>query len=143
MNQIPIRKAELADAPDIAHLVSLLGYPVSPEEMEERLRVMFAHPEYVIFVAEGEQRVIGLVGAYTCYGLELSGRYGRLTGLVVDEKWRGRGIGRSLMDKIEGWLKEQGARALTLTSGKHRTEAHPFYEHLGYAETGLRFVKYL
>jgi GNAT superfamily N-acetyltransferase len=143
MKPIAIRKTELMDAPDIAHLVCQLGYPVSPEEMVERLRAILAHPEYVTFVAEAQGRAIGLVGAYVSLGIELTGMYGRLTGLVVDEQWRGQGIGKSLMVTLEDFLKDRGARSLILTSGKHRMEAHLFYEHLGYEETGVRFVKYL
>jgi GNAT superfamily N-acetyltransferase len=138
-----IRETQLEDAPDITALVTQLGYPVAPEEMRDRLARLMARPDHVVFVAESSNCIVGLVGVYLVDALEFSGKYGRLTGMVVDENWRGRGIGRLLMDWIESWLIEQGARMLILTSGSQRSEAHQFYRHLGYAETGLRFAKLL
>jgi GNAT superfamily N-acetyltransferase len=143
MNDLAIREVKTTDAADLARLVSQLGYPSTEQDMAERLEALAGQPEYVLFVAEETGRIVGLVGAFLGYALEFSGPWGRLMGLVVDEPFRGRGIGRRLMVRIEGWLRDQGATRLTLTSGKQRTEAHRFYRHLGYEETGLRFVKRL
>jgi GNAT superfamily N-acetyltransferase len=141
MNKVFIRQATLSDAPSIARLVTQLGYQTTPAQMEGRLQAILARPEYVLFLAEANHTVVGLVGAYLTLGLELDGPYGRLGGLVVDEGWRGRGIGRLLLEAVEVWLKGCGASLLLITSGLHRTDAHGFYRHLGYAETGLRFAK--
>ena len=141
MHNVFIRQAALSDAPSVARLVSQLGYQTTAAQMESRLPAMLARPEYVLFLAETDHTVVGLAGAYLTLGLELDGPYGRLTGLVVDEGWRGQGIGRMLLEAVEGWLKELGASLLLITSGLHRAEAHEFYRHLGYAETGLRFAK--
>lgn len=143
MNEIAIRPAAKADAPDLARLVTQLGYPASAGEMAERVEALSGRPEYALFVAETSGRVVGLVGAFLGYALEFSGPWGRLMGLVVDEPFRGRGIGARLMEQIEGWLRDRGATRLTLTSGKQRADAHRFYRRLGYEETGLRFVKRL
>ena len=143
MNDLIIRPVKTTDAPDLARLVSQLGYPSSAEEMTERMEALFRRPDYVLFVAETSGRVVGLVGAFLGYALEFSGPWGRLMGLVVDEPFRGQGIGRRLMEWIEGWLRDHGATRLTLTSGKQRADAHRFYRRLGYEETGLRFSKSL
>jgi GNAT superfamily N-acetyltransferase len=143
MPEIKIRTARQDDSPAIARLVTQLGYPTSEAEMDARLKALRNHPEYAVFVAESSGRTVGLVGAYLGIALEFSGTYGRLTGVVVDEEHRGSGVGKMLMERIEAWLKERGARMVTLTSGKQRTEAHGFYRHLGYEETGLRFAKQL
>ena len=111
--------------------------------MEPRLQRLLTQPDYTTLVAEHSDEIVGLVGAYMGHALEFDPTYGRLTGLVVDERWRGRGIGRLLMQEIEKRLRERGARMLMLTSGRHRTEAHRFYESIGYEMTGLRFVKRL
>jgi GNAT superfamily N-acetyltransferase len=143
MNDLAIREAKTTDAADLARLVSQLGYPSTEQDMAERLEALAGQPEYVLFVAEESGRIVGLVGAFLGYALEFNGPWGRLMGLVVDEPFRGRGIGRRLMERIEGWLRDHGATRLTLTSGKQRAEAHRFYRRLGYEETGLRFVKRL
>jgi len=89
-----IREARTGDALALASLFSQLGFPASPEEMAGRIKTLASMPEYVTFVAETGGDVVGLVGAYMGYSLEFSGMYGRLTALVVDEAWRGRGSGR-------------------------------------------------
>ena len=54
-------------------------------------------------------------------------RAGELTAIhvpdAVDESVRGHGIGASLMNYVENWLRDQGAVLLTLTSAGHRTSA--------------------
>ena len=111
--------------------------------MSERLQTLLAHPDYMTLVAEISEQIVGIVGVFVGHALEFSGPYGRLTGIAVDSEWRGRGIGRMLMETAEDRTREKGARMLTLTSGSHRREAHSFYRALGYEETGLRFVKQL
>lgn len=143
MNECTIRQAELADAPAIASLVTQMGYPASTREMTGRLKMLLSLPEYLTLVAEDKGIVVGLVGAYMGYSFEMSGMYGRLTTLVVDERYRGYGIGKHLIKKIESSLKDQGAVLLVVTSSSHRRKTHHFYRYVGYEETGLRFTKRL
>jgi GNAT superfamily N-acetyltransferase len=124
-------------------LVTQLGYPTAPAEMEARLRRLLSHPDYTTIVAEASGRIIGMVGAYQGLALELDTPYALLTALVVDAGWRGRGLGKLLMRRMEGWCREQGASSLLLNSGKQRLEAHKFYEAIGYQATGVRFAKRL
>jgi GNAT superfamily N-acetyltransferase len=140
---ITFRSAGVADSASIADLVTQLGYPTTAAEMEQRLRRMLAHPDYVMIVAESSGELIALVGAYIGLAIEFDEPYGRLTGLVVRDRWRGLGVGKQLMEHIEALLRERGATMITLTSGNHRTDAHRFYRNLAYDATGVRFVKSL
>ncbi len=138
-----IREAGMADATSIASLVTQLGYPSEPAEMAGRLKVLFSLPEYIIFVAEADGDIVGMVGAYMAYSLEFSGMYGRLTTLIVEESRRGEGIGKQLVEGIESWLKRQGAILCVVTSSSRRSDSHRFYENNGYLNTGIRFTKRL
>ncbi len=138
-----IREAGDHDASALASLISQMGYPASPEEMSGRVRTLSSLPQYRTFVAEIDGDVVGLVGAYMGYSLETSGIYGRVTALVVDEKWRGQRIGKLLIDKMETWLAQQGALMIVLTSSSHRKGSHEFYRRNGYRDTGIRFTKSL
>jgi GNAT superfamily N-acetyltransferase len=141
MTDCTIRPAAVADAAAIGNLVAQLGYPTSTENMRARLAQVLARPDYVTLVAESAGQIVGLGGAFLHPSLEYDGEYARLTGLVVDRARRGTGVGKLLLERIETWARDRGARKMTLTSGKQRNEAHAFYRRLGYAETGLRFAK--
>ena len=63
--------------------------------------------------------------------------------LMVDEALRGRGIGAVLVRAAEEALAEQGCHMVEVTSHARRTEAHRFYEQLGYERTSVRLAKTL
>jgi GNAT superfamily N-acetyltransferase len=62
---------------------------------------------------------------------------------VVLEDARGAGIGSALVGYVEQWAVRQGAKRLSVTSGKQRTATHEFYEKRDYENNGLRFTKKL
>lgn len=138
---LSVRDLVLSDADAAAGLVCQLGYPVTGAAMRDRLRSILPSRSDVTLVAEAAGRPVGLVGARLGRGLESNAPYARLTGLVVDEGWRGQGIGRRLMEEIERRMRGLGASVLILTSGAHRHESHAFYARIGYTETGKRFAK--
>ena len=143
MSEIKIRIAGLNDSLEIAGLMSQLGYPTSSDEMEERLAAILLNSNYKTFVADYQTKVIGVIGVGVFHYYEKNGKYGRLLALVVDEKWKGRSIGVSLVSEAERWLKEHKVSSVIVNSGNQRHDAHRFYAQLGYEKTGLRFVKLL
>jgi GNAT superfamily N-acetyltransferase len=56
-------------------------------------------------------------------------RMARLHDLYVDEEFRGRGIGRALMEAVVDWARTR-VRYLEWQAGAETSA--PFYEHLGY-----------
>jgi GNAT superfamily N-acetyltransferase len=138
---LKVRHAEISDATTLASLVTQLGYPTGPDDMVDRLRRALDDPRHTVFVADADGAVVGLGAACADHNLERDGLQVRVTGLVVDEKARGRGVGAFLMQQIEEWAKDHGADRVTLTSGNYRPDAHKFYEAIGYEVTGTRFMK--
>ena len=63
--------------------------------------------------------------------------------MLVDETWRSRGIGASLVRAAERALAAQGCYMVEVTSHVRRTEAHRFYERLGYEKTSVRLAREL
>jgi GNAT superfamily N-acetyltransferase len=53
-------------------------------------------------------------------------------GLVVDERHRSTGAGRSLVAEAEAWARRSGYRELTVRSDTRRSAAHGFYPALGF-----------
>lgn len=143
MSGLHVRPASIADAATLGALVGALGYPTTPIQMRERLAALTTRLDYVTPVACWDDQIVGLAGAFLHLAIEHDRPVARLTGLVVHQGWRGRGIGTRLMEHLEEWAQQQGAVAITLTSADHRHGAHEFYRHIGYEQTGVRFTKSL
>ncbi len=57
---------------------------------------------------------------------------GDIEDVVVDEEYRGRGIGRKLMEFLIKEAKKRKADCVELTSNSNRTEANAMYESMGF-----------
>ena len=55
----------------------------------------------------------------------------------VDERFRGQGIGREMMLWAIERAREEGCISIQLTTNSERTDAHRFYESLGFAGSHL------
>jgi len=120
------------DALQVAALAGELGYPSTPAQIGARFRATDGDPDSQIFVAsDSDGRVRGWVQVLGHHLLVSEGT-AEVGGLVVDSRSRGRGIGRSLMAAAEAWTRERGYSQLMLRSNTIRTEAHRFYQKLGY-----------
>ena len=135
-----IRSARKGDAPEIAALVDQLGYAVTAEEVAERLGLMEASGQAVL-VAELDGRVVGCLSTSTMTVLHRPAPVGRISMMVVAESLRGRGIGAELVAAAERRLAAKGCQLVEVTSNLKRTDAHRFWERIGYERTSARFAK--
>jgi GNAT superfamily N-acetyltransferase len=55
-------------------------------------------------------------------------------GLVVDENYRSKGIGKKLVEQIKQWCVEKHISTLRVRSQVKRKEAHQFYLANGFTE---------
>ena len=140
---VAIRRAEVADAAALADLMTQLGYPTRASEMEMRMEKIYADRNYATFVAVSEGKVCGMIGTIRCYTYEHNGPSGRILALVVSEKMRGCGVGQALIAAAEEDLARRNIRRVAVNTHFERTQAHEFYEKLGYTKNGFRLVKEL
>ncbi|MFB0560431.1 MAG: GNAT family N-acetyltransferase [Candidatus Lokiarchaeia archaeon] len=63
--------------------------------------------------------------------------------LVVEEKFRNKGIGKKLVDFVEQQIKHERIRGIELSSDFNRNQAHKFWERLGYKKLAYQFRKSL
>jgi len=138
-----IRAATHEDASPLAALLSELGYKPSEEQMLMRLSRVIDVSEYATFVAEVEDKVVGMLGVRCGVHYARDGKYARVIALIVTSSYQGHGIGRLLVDTAESWAKENGIGRLMANTALHRADAHRFYEALSFEHTGRRYVKIL
>ncbi len=144
MSETIIRKAHLSDVSRIRELNRTgLGYDYPEDKTLKRLNAILRRPTDIIFVAEYNGEAAGYIHAadYECtYCDSLK----NIMAIAVDERYRGKGIGRKLLETAEGWAKSCGCSGVRLVSGCERTQAHKFYLHCGYTlrKEAKNFIKY-
>ena len=137
-----IRKMETRDIPRACILVQeLTGKEMSEDDMRDRLEFVENSPINELFVCEVDGAVRGLIGFRIRENVEEVSRFGEVSVLVVDSGFRGKGIGRAMMEFAEGHAKEKGCTGTWLVSELHREGAHRFYKGLGYVINGYRFIR--
>jgi GNAT superfamily N-acetyltransferase len=137
-----IRDARPADADAIARLLTQLGYPTEAEAVASRLDRLLIVGDRVV-VAELDGAVVGLAHLQVTPAIERDRPAAKLGALVVDEAHRGHGIGRLLVEAMEGEARRRGCELLFLTTSERRDDAHAFYEHVGLEQTGRRYGRTL
>ena len=138
-----MREAGPEDAVDVARLLGQLGYAADAQAVAPRIERHRASAADVLLVGEVEGFVVAFASLHVSMAIEYDGDAGKLSAIVVDDAWRGRGIGRTLVDAVEAEARRRGCVLLFLTTNERRRDAHAFYRALGFEETGRRFAKAL
>jgi GNAT superfamily N-acetyltransferase len=109
---IKIRKAKKEDCPSMMKLIHELAvYEKAPDEVT----VSFDHfvesgfgknPVWWAFVAETENKIVGFALYYIRYST-WKGQRMYLEDILVNEPWRGKGIGKLLFDQLIEEAKEK------------------------------------
>jgi GNAT superfamily N-acetyltransferase len=135
-----IRSAAIEDCAILANLIAQLDYEVTPAAVAERLMAMEAEGRLVL-VAELGGKIVGCLSTSVMRVLHRPAPVGRISMMVIDAAVRGRGIGAALVRAAERELAGAGCRLVEVTSNLARTDAHRFYERLGYERTSVRFSR--
>lgn len=154
-----IRKANLEDWKKLNILFSELDFlhidslpevfckPDGPARPLQYFQKVFADPNSIIFIAETENEVIGLIHVYVRESqkipLLVSRKFAVVEDLVVKSTFQGKGIGVKLMKAAESWIREKGADLVELNVWEFNKRAKNFYENLGYETISRKMWKRL
>lgn len=140
MSGVRIRPAAAGDGAALEVLVRQLGYDEKATDILARLAAM-EQRGLIALVAELDGRVVGCLATSIMPVLHRPKPVGRISMMVVEEGLRSQGIGERLVRTAEAWLKEQGCGLIEVTSNMKRTDAHRFYQRLGFEPTSFRFAR--
>jgi len=157
MSAISIRRARPEDAPTLGKLGALLvrtHFDFDPKrfltltpQTEERygafLSSQLDDPDTVLLVAEGEGHVRGYTYA-TVEGydyMSLRGPAGVLNDIVVDASYRGRGIGRMLLEATMDELKARSVPRVVLSTAEQNEAAQHLFERSGFRRTMIEMTR--
>ena len=133
-----IRSATADDAAAVSSLSADLGHPVPAAQVPARLARVLAGGGAVLLAVEGERR-IALMCLARLDSLHASGPVAYITALVITRDYRGRGVGRAMVQEAMRWARVNGCERISVTSAEHRDDAHSFYPRCGLPYTGRRF----
>lgn len=131
--EIQLKPATIANAEDIQRLSDQLGYPLPFEQVKRNLIEISGMPDHIALVAQDKEKVVGWAHAFRSVLLE-SVPFIELAGLVVDENYRGKRIGKKLMEAIIDWANDKKVSEIRVRSQVKRKEAHLFYTSIGFSE---------
>ncbi len=109
-----------------------------PESYIAAFREIEADKNNELIVAELDGKVVGTLQLTITPSVSFQGsKRATVESVRVDEELRGKGVGRQLMLWAIDRAKERGSVSMQLTTNTDRTNAHRFYENLGFAGTHL------
>lgn len=133
---IIIRLATEADLQAVFGLMEAFGYPdLSLTRLDEIYRELLKDPSVSIVLAEAEGAVIGLATVCTRPQLRLTANLVTIDELAVAPEWRGREIGKALLDHAKEIASRAGCRRLELLTNRARESyRRGFYIKNGFTE---------
>ncbi len=81
--------------------------------------------------------MVGLLTISRRWTLWHAGPCALIEELVVDEKARGRGVGRALIQAALDWARSQGCSEVEVSTEQDNTDAQNFYRRLGFESVTL------
>ena len=112
--------------------------PVDPDDpaVQAAFTAIDSDPSHELMVAMLDDEIVGTFQLSFLPGLPLGGLLrAQLENVHVRPDMRGKGIGAAMMDWAVQRAKTRGAGLVQLTSNKLRSDAHRFYDRLGFKAT--------
>lgn len=140
--ELLIRPARLEDLPEVIRLLSADAIRERAEDLSSLApyRAAFENierdPNNGIYVATREDRVVGTFQlTFIRHLMYQGGLVAQIESVRVDAALRSRGIGAQMMNWAIDEARRRGCARVQLTTNKQRSDAHRFYERLGFVRS--------
>lgn len=143
MSQVSLRPASDADLATLASLLSELdGDVMLPlHTVRDTWQAIREVPGYECYLAEIDGAVVGTLSMiiFPVFSQRAANKEAIVEAVVIKRSMRSQGIGRAMLQAAMNIAAAQGAYKLALSSNMRRTDAHRFYQTVGFAQHGLSF----
>ncbi|MFE4174289.1 GNAT family N-acetyltransferase [Streptomyces sp. NPDC056909] len=146
MSDLEIRSAAPDDLPAIVAMLAddpLGAQRESPDDLTPYIAAyerLARDPNQRLMVAVRESRVVGTLQLTIVPGLSRRGALRSIIeGVRVHADERGSGLGTRFIEWAIDESRRQGCQLVQLTSDASRTDAHRFYERLGFSASHVGF----
>jgi ribosomal protein S18 acetylase RimI-like enzyme len=109
----------------------------------EFMKIQLRRRNAVVFVAELGDNVVGhvMVEVQKLPRIYIHDKNAHVGEIVVDERYRGRGIGSALLEEAERWAKKKGMYSIGLMVHTANLGALSVYKKSGFVEHHLKMAK--
>ena len=138
-----IRPATPGDIPAMVQLLAALftieqDFAPDTAKQARGLAGVIANPSGLVAVAiDDAGALIGMCSGQLVFSTAEGAWSAWVEDVVVAAPWRGRGLGRALLDHVLAWATERGATRAQLLVDLDNPPALEFYQHLGWSATRL------
>lgn len=141
--KIKIRKVEKQDLDFVYQAINeleneVLDFEVFKEIFEENI----SNPKNLYLIAESEIEGLGFISFHTQNLLHHCGLVGEIQEFFIHQNYRGKGIGRQLINEILQYADRNNLKSIEVTTNKRRVENVLIYENLGFGLTHNKFTIY-
>jgi GNAT superfamily N-acetyltransferase len=117
----------------------------APKQWERHLRTFLGARSRIAHVAEVRGTPVGflLASLEQPPGIFMERKYGHISAVFVQEPYRGKGVGRSLVAAALGWFAEKRVSRVRVATDTKNTLSVEFWKKLGFQTTVLTLDKLL
>jgi GNAT superfamily N-acetyltransferase len=145
---IIVRPALTSDIPRLCDLLTDLftietDFVPDREKQTQGLAMLVADTSgaSTVFIAEMDWEVIGMASVQTLVSTAEGGRVGLVEDVIVDHRFRSKGIGTLLLDSIIAWSRKGDLKRLQLLADHTNLPAIDFYVRRRWKATDLKCMR--
>ncbi len=152
MFQVEFREATIEDLPEIVRLLADDDLGSRREKSDgnidpaygEAFAAISSDPHNFVYLAVKSGKIVGCLQFTLIPNLSFTGAWrAQIEGVRIDSSQRGTGLGTEFFSWVIKQAKASKCKIIQLTMNTSRTDAHRFYESLGFEPTHTGFKLYL
>jgi ribosomal protein S18 acetylase RimI-like enzyme len=139
LKRLKVRPADDNDVPTLVALAEkFMPKMASARERTIMLRRAMRNPDYELLVAEFNREIVGFIDRWDIYDLAEGAILSYVENLYVIPRFRRRGVGGELLQKIVESAKRKGAREIHVFTELDNKLAISLYKKHGFVKRGLQ-----
>ncbi len=137
-----IRRAVQSDIPAMGQLLRELfsiedDFTVDFEKQSRGLKLLLDTSSAIVLVVESDDQVIAMASVQTLISTAMGESVGLIEDVIVTEEYRGKGIGKKLLERVIEESVNAGMKRLALGVDNRNHHAIAFYEKHGFSTSHL------
>lgn len=137
-----IRRAVQSDIPAMGELLRELfsiedDFTVDLEKQSRGLKLLLDTSNAIVLVVESDDQVIAMASVQTLVSTAMGESVGIIEDVVVTEAYRGKGIGKRLLERVIEESECSGLKRLALGADHRNLAAIAFYEKHGFTTSHM------